>query len=729
MEESVLNSAHELFKGEFSDNSELYKFYDKLNDNLVDNIDKRQGICYADEKDSEIMKLCFSLDNIIKKWNSFCLESDIKYCTCCDYLSYWLYDKIIERDFHIHNIIWIYDKFESLLRDSDTKKEETIKINKIYDINSLKKKRLLLNFLLHYDKIKNKLQETSNEIKIKYCNYIYCIFELYKEIETTQSGLYDKEKELFKKIFNRDKNDELDSLNKKCPGKCLDLFFKQESKNFCHLKEHKKTVSYLPRILAVTETFNISNKIEKLKEEKKDVFKELPSNKIYDELNKEIQNTGDSSTSRCDNLDFKSDNVKSLCKKIERNLKDLSTNNKLKNESHNDRCLYFNYWVHEELRKMFNGKTKDDYHNKTDIDKLYAGWYRISDGLMKGDVNENYVKIKSKYSTNNNTTSLATGNNQNSSGNNVHPISQNFYSVKDFSKHKGCFYNSDCTFYDCDDMKALYDYFKNHDTIENKISTKKVEECNVYQEYVNYIKPIYDKYKDDCCNYGFCDYFNCNDNYDPHELLYTLKNCLEGKDIKSVKPAQAKSEENEFYTRINKRKERFWISAFDENITGYRYFRCYKKQNSTDTNMPNVASCYVAKTPNKEAFEDVFGGEKAERRMGSNVSFSGRTISEESNTYTSLIPEDTCDTLFCDTSRMGLLGVLIIGTILLFFIYYKFTPLGQWLGNIIFRKKKVKQNFYEEVRNPSPKHDTKRGNKNMTKKRIRIAYDAQGGNR
>ncbi|SCO65223.1 VIR protein [Plasmodium vivax] len=728
MEENVLNSAHELFKREFSDNSELYKFYDNLNSNIV-GVNEKCNSCEDGKEDPEYMKLCCSFAKIIEKLDSICIVKENEKCACCDYILYWLYSKIIESNLGFRSIIRTYDKFEPLLKTSVFKVDSESEKKKIYDINVLKKKRVLFDFLLHYDIIKDKLNHIKKGKEEKFCNYIYYIFELYKEIETTQSGLYDKEKELFKKIFNRDKNDELDSLNKKCPGKCLDLFFKPESKNFCHLKEHKKADRYMPRILAVTETFNISNKIEKLKEEKNEAFKELPSNKIYDELNKDIENSVTGSTSRCDNLSLQNEKSKSFCKKIERNLKDLSTKDKLKNESHNDRCLYFNYWVHDELRKIFNGKTEDSYPNSKDIDKLRDEWYHISDSLMKGDVNENYEKIKSKYSKNNNNTSQGTGNINNSSGNNGHPISQNFYSVKDFSKHKGCFYNSDCTFYDCDDMKALYDYFKNHDTIENKISATNVDECKIYQKYVSYIVPIYDKYKDDCCNYGFCDYFNCNDKYDPNELLYKLKNCSERKVVNGVKPTRTKSEENEFYSRINKRKERFWISAFDENKTGYRYFRCYKKQNSTDPNMPNVASCYVVKTPNKEAFEDVFGGEQAEMRTGSNVSFSGRTISEESDTHTSVIPEDTCDTLFCDTSRMGLLGVLIVGTILLFFIYYKYTPLGQWLGNILFRKKKVKHNFYEEVRNPSPKHDTKRGNTNMTKKRIRIAYDAQGGNR
>ncbi|KMZ82826.1 hypothetical protein PVIIG_03641 [Plasmodium vivax India VII] len=651
---------------EFLDNSELYKFYDNLNSNIV-GVNEKCNSCEDVKEDPEYMKLCCSLEKIIEQWKSKCTVKENEKCTCCDHLLYWLYSKIIESNLHFRGIVRIYNKFESLLKNSVFKVDSEFGKKKIYDINVLKKKRVLFDFLLHYDIIKDKLNHINKENEEKFCNYIYYIFELYKEIEKTENDLYEKEKELFKEKFNSGNNKELNFINEKCPGKCLDTVFKTESKQICNLKEHKEVDSYIPMLSMITETFNISNKINDLK---KDVFKELPSNKIYDELNKEIENTGTSSTSRCDNLDFQSDNVKSLCKKIDRNLKDLSTNAKLKNESHNDRCLYFNYWVHDELRKMFIGKTKDEYPTKTDIDMLHTEWYHISDGLMKGDFNENYEKIKNNYSTNNDPTPPVVGNPTDPSGKKTKQP-EKFYSITDYSKHKGCFYNSDCTFYDCDDMKALYDYFKNHHYIKSKINTKNGSQCKIYHEYVSYIEPIYDKYKDDCCNYGFCDYYNCNDKYDPNELLYKLKNCSEGKDVNSVNPDRTKSEENEFYSRINKRKERFWISAFDENKTGYRYFRCYKKQNSTDPNMPNVASCYVVKTPNKEAFEDVFGGEQAEMRTGSNVSFSGRTISEESDTHTSVIPEDTCDTLFCDTSRMGLLGVLIVGTILLFFIYYK----------------------------------------------------------
>ncbi|GAB69447.1 hypothetical protein PCYB_001950, partial [Plasmodium cynomolgi strain B] len=409
-------------------------------------------------------------------------------------------------------------------------------------------------------------------------------------------------------------------------------------------------------------TYNISDKIKELKEQKNAVFNELPSYKIYDELNKKIENRSTSSKQKV--------KLRLFDKKIESNLKNISEIYHLKNESHNDRCLYFNYWVHDELRKIFNGKNIDDYHNETDIDKIHDVWYHISDGLMKDDFNQNYEIIKNNYTTKNKNITSKTVYDFYSSRN-LHPEPEKFYSIRDFSKHKACFYNSDCTFYDCDDMKILYDYFKNYDTIENKISTENMAQCNIYQEYISYIKPIYDKYKDDCCNFGFCDYFNCNDNYDPNELLYKLKNCSEGNNANSINPARTKSEENEFYTRINKRKKRFWNSAFDENKTGYRYFRCYQKNNNTDTNMPNVASCYEVKTSSIEAFEEVFGVEKTKIMNNSNDNFSRRTISKESNTDTPPISEDTCDTLFCDTFRIGSIGVFIVGTILLFFIYYK----------------------------------------------------------
>ncbi|KMZ89322.1 hypothetical protein PVBG_03672, partial [Plasmodium vivax Brazil I] len=510
----------------FSGNSNLYKFYDNLNSNIVD-VNVKCNSCEDGKEDPEYMKLCCSLEKIIEQWKSKCTVKENEKCTCCDYLLYWLYSKIIESNLHFRSIIWTYDKFEPLLKSSVFKVDSESEKKKIYDINVLKKKRVLFDFLLHYDIIKDKLNHINKGNEEKFCNYIYYIFELYKEIENKASeALYKKEVNEFKEKFNSGNNNELNFINEKCPGKCLDSVFKAKSKTFCHLKERKEADSYMPRIPYIAKAYNTNEKINELKLRKKDVFEELPSNKIYDELNKDIESGKTDSSSRCDNLSLQNDKSKSLCKKVERNLKKLSGIYQLKNESHNDRCLYFNYWVHDELRKMFNGKTEDSYPNSKDINKLRDEWYHISDGLMKGDVNENYEKIKSKYSTNNNPTAPEAGKPSDASRN-VPPKPENFYSVKDFSKHKACFYNSDCTFYDCDDMKALYDYFKNHDTIEKKISTKNVEQCKIYHDYVSYIEQIYDKYKDDCCNYGFCDYFNCNDKYDPNELLYKLKNCSE----------------------------------------------------------------------------------------------------------------------------------------------------------------------------------------------------------
>ncbi|GAW79196.1 variable surface protein [Plasmodium gonderi] len=438
----------------------------------------------------------------------------------------------------------------------------------------------------------------------------------------------------------------------------------------------------------------------------------LPSYQIYKVLNDENGSTDIKTNSFCNDLSTNKDVIK-LCKKVEGNLTRLSEIDELKNKSHNDRCLYFNYWVHGEMRKILKDKNGNRVIEQ-EFKKLRDKWYHISNNLMKNDFNTNYSTIIEELR---NKWGVSSGNNGITNSSRAQ-ISERVYSIKDFSKHEVCLYNSDCTFEQCDDMKSLYDYFKNVDYIKSKINNNK-NICSIYSEYVKSIKPLYDKYKENCCYYWFCDYFNCNYDYEVDELLYKLKKCPEGKDINNSENTSSTSENNEFYSRINNGKSLFLNSAFPDNKTGYKYFRCYKK-NDNKEDLPNVASCYEVKTNNYEGFEKVFGGENADAKIYRNLMTLRKNKTKEIDTYESMSPEIICNTLFCDPYRIGTLFILIIGLI--------FTPFGPWLNRVL-RKKRIKSEFHEDFRKNSSKHKSHLVNKNRSNKRISIAYESHGKNR
>ncbi|GAB69748.1 CYIR protein [Plasmodium cynomolgi strain B] len=68
-------------------------------------------------------------------------------------------------------------------------------------------------------------------------------------------------------------------------------------------------------------------------------------------------------------------------------------------------------------------------------------------------------------------------------------------------------------------MKHLHDYFKSYgEIIKCKLSAG---ECNKYNNYVSYIKNLYDKHYRDCCFLYNCidEYFECDSKYNPTTVL------------------------------------------------------------------------------------------------------------------------------------------------------------------------------------------------------------------
>ncbi|CAG9484327.1 unnamed protein product [Plasmodium vivax] len=520
MEENIVNEAYALFKREFSGNSNLYKFYDNLNSNIV-GVNEKCNSCEDGKEDPEYMKLCCSLEKIIENWDSICIVKEYEKCTCCDYLLYWLYSKIVEDNLRFNNIFMIYNKLETLMQRICTGKGKKCSVNRVYDVKDLKKKKVLLDFLLNYNSIKRKLQESSNENKRKYCNYIYYIFELYNEIIKTQSVLYDKEKELFKEIFNGDKNDDLDSLNKKCLGKCLNLVFNEKNKIFCYEKKQTKVDDYVHKLFKLRKPLNVSEKYDNLTE--------FPSSKVYELLSKDEKSTTYDKycKDKFNSYEQKND-LTNLCKKIARNVKTKFESIKEKENNTYDRCLYFNYWTYEEMRKIYKSNANYIYNIPTFtiiLNVLKEIYTEITNHEVRINIKsldtEIFEIIEESKKKKDKKAELK-----------INPLLKNFK----LTENVPCLYNVVCGLGECKEMKDLFDYFKNYDHISNCDISTDQEKFQNYCEYVSYINELYEDYIGECCTYFMngahvdrCpNFFKCDDKYNPYNL-YSKLGCKDDK--------------------------------------------------------------------------------------------------------------------------------------------------------------------------------------------------------
>ncbi|KMZ89578.1 variable surface protein Vir24 [Plasmodium vivax Brazil I] len=203
-------------------------------------------------------------------------------------------------------------------------------------------------------------------------------------------------------------------------------------------------------------------------------LKDLPSSKIYKKFN-DTNNT-DNSDGNCAGVKSYNgnDEVKNLCKKFEKNSKELDTLVG-KDVIQETRCSYLTYWIYDEIRKQLN-KSSYNNHRNSIINELDEASFKI------------------------------------------------FYSLI-YSNH-GCQINIEDKFEEWKEEKILYDYFKNCDTIIEYAKDK--SKCTDYYNYVNSIKKYYNKKKvnESCCYsrvFECKEFFNCEEKYDPDVILSKLK--------------------------------------------------------------------------------------------------------------------------------------------------------------------------------------------------------------
>ncbi|SBT73949.1 PIR protein [Plasmodium ovale] len=524
IEKNVLLSLRGKCKDEkdgFLNDVPLNEFYNVLNywynDSVIDTCICKKFIKNDIRNVNYIRKLCNNLKDIIKGWKNLQLtfEKHYKGYKYCDYMNYWLHDKIksnISRTKIIQYIYNAWDKLHKKYSNDYTCSHKNFNVAEY----AFKRKKELFEFLEYYDKMKVFLYDVASPKHKEYCDYVKNRFALYFSMEhesdtIKKPSLYTDEIKAFKEKFNG--NNELNFLKEKCPGRKLELVFNKEQEN------------------------------EK-------ILEELPSDKIYKNLNSD--DNIDEYFNGCVNislLELDYPGITRLCKKLRRNLKKLSTIDDKK--EHKERCFYFKHWLYEEIRKIFFTESTN-ISEIPDVTKILKVGYDTNYELTQENIHKNYNLSHNQFRARreliikellNQYTSKKKG-----TPKSFESIKEIFVNAHDLNKFTPCLYNFDCTFDECGEMKHLHDYFENYDSVTCNESSN-IHECKkIYCDSIPYINELYEKHIGECCTCyssptSYCqdnckDYFRCNQAYNPHNLYSKLK-CKEvtGKELnKVVKP-------------------------------------------------------------------------------------------------------------------------------------------------------------------------------------------------
>ncbi|KMZ79024.1 hypothetical protein PVIIG_00415 [Plasmodium vivax India VII] len=278
----------------------------------------------------------------------------------------------------------------------------------------------------------------------------------------------------------------------------------------------------------------------------------------------------------------------------------------MKNKNHIDRCLYLNFWIYDELSKIYK-ITEENIFDVPEVAKFLNADIEINKDLIEKDLNKNYniivppstagsektevgsqksdataeaqksqekettpeteankgdqvkeskvvetravnnepastVKNQETHASGDNSGKQASADNPgiqasgDSTGTQVSGDDQakkspsDIINYKAYSKYNPCFFflNYNCKFSECREMKHLYEYFKDYETIKEKIDCDQ-RKNDKYYKYLTYISSLYNKHKDEegCCSWGanMCpNYFlKCVEAYDPRKLVEALE--------------------------------------------------------------------------------------------------------------------------------------------------------------------------------------------------------------
>ncbi|KMZ94879.1 variable surface protein Vir22/24 [Plasmodium vivax Mauritania I] len=633
--------------------------------------------------------MCCAIQRITLNWSTFldCLKTDDTIDDkFCDYLIRSLYGRLSNIKIDYTHLYDLYKAVGALLDSKCFKKvkpeEKYIKYVKTHDMKILKNKKDLYDFSEYYKDIKTALKKNDNKKNPKYCEYIQYMFDLFKYMKNNNSTkVYNTEIEQFETIFKK-KDNELSLLKPFCTEKELKLDLTPENKN-THILTRNKSIDYEngnPELCVNIET-SVDN-IPERKHKYETVLKDLPAYQIYEKLNNTVDK--DKYCIDCKKLKELESNypgIYQFCKKLARNLRTNLSDIKSLEKNLNDRCLYLIYWTYEEIKNIYKGNKKRIYEIPF-FHEIFKVAHDINYQLTGNDILDKSEDIHNKFkekfkSTRDKLKSKHANKPYESYIDELNNESkERFYNNYEFTNYKPCFYYFDCNLDECGEMRDLFDYFKNYDSIKSKDSTTGNDD-QIYCEYISHINTLYGKYIEQCCscyhNSNECTdecphYFKCDQKYNPDKLYSKLK-------------------------------------CKDERLS----------KNFKKVELPAPIDQYVKYITDK----------KYEERAVSRTDASKLTTLENERNSTSApsISVDTDRVEEYDPFYTIVLGVLtLLGMSMIFFIFCKFTPLGNCFNSS--KKTNRRHDAYEVYDQRLLNPELQNPNVNMENRRIQIAYQS-----
>ncbi|GAW79860.1 variable surface protein [Plasmodium gonderi] len=468
-----------------------------------------------------------------------------------------------------------------------------------------------------------------------------------------------------------------------------------------------------------------------------DILKEIFSNsyyyKLYDKFNEKVEGNT-LTTEYCTKITEPKDGnngLYDLCVKVEKQLTELKDS-----LSYKDQCLHFLYWIY------------------------YRVWLLSRDNSYDHAV-----------------------------------IFEHLNNIKEcLNKKKKTIYN--CPYYSCNkdiltewvEEKFLYDYFTNFDTITKNYCSD-TSKRNNFKKYINSISSIYLKHKSYCCpfkSYRCLKYFSCDEKHNPANFFTTVT-------CDSNKLPVIKNDEK--YDWIHKGEHKYFRCTEIKTKDGTVFNSCSifepKTNESTTPTFNETNGKNQGATPSSlsDTVKEKTHGSNSAKGKGSQ----GEVNSESSQSGNVTLPQDTrelnrnetkCEKyLVKDASgncaepnvretgtigfmmptadkemfmsilsgnyydfpffpgannkftRIGVSFLLILGILLVLFIYYKFTPFGSVIHRRMLKKKEVKinnrgypkghamSNVKPRVHKKATSRTPKNMNTNKQGARTRIAYN------
>ncbi|SBS94872.1 PIR Superfamily Protein [Plasmodium ovale curtisi] len=678
MPENIVDKALKLLEkdGITQKNSRLQKFYDNFSSAIKDTYVKYEKCVKENEKpEPSNRKVICNIANA-NDTSFVALSEEFKSVheqesRSCDYLLYWMSDKIEECKYNTHCIIWLYNMFSEFWKkcnccekkhdSNDDNCKETFVIE--FDKNVLKNKKELYEFMENYNYIKNSISEQNSERNETYCKYVKYMFELYhlifKKDNEHVHKKYVKELKNVQTIFNDE--DLLSKLRSDC--KYADLYGTSQ-------REEEKSKSspqdYAERSMPNEE--DLSTLIENALEEMKDILKDEPSYELYKEFDKDIT---DNETDEHCNEHFKEESTyknKSIeiCTKIVNNFKKLYDFKSTIKSS--ERCLYYKNWVYSTIQKMI-------------ITNSYNNVWNIIDRFMS--LQNKNIKVNGE--------------------------------TKKFC-HYYFIFNDIIELNIKLEEKYLHDYFRYYSTLENKIVHDK-DNKEKFRNYLTNISKLYERHKIgwNCCDVSYgvdplCrHYFKCEEEYSPSDLLKIL-NGAKKEDIKKT----YKSPPIVLFG-----EQKLTGGLKEEDVMRIQYGRCTKIYYPDDREKVFGLRCdYKARLPHYNNFVSALTDEK---KKDSKESTEG-TIIQSSSTNDPVIMSNTEEIESNPTNyKIPTSVALGIGTVFTFFLYYRFTPFGSLFGKR-GRRRISFEDYSNEEHMQHFSHDSEYEEVNPRSRRIQIAY-------